>query len=313
MQSIARVSTVLLFVISLSGCSIEESTLGEAAPAERSADLARPDDNNAFGNVQPHHVREEEHHGALVAYGPHAMFVCNASLEDVELLDDLRGLVGRDVTLLANDPSRLVPLWGPQSPFWNDYRAAMDPANVGLPDSAWYWISEYGFRMPAPRPCRTGGWCGEYWPGWALKPDTAAYRAKGEFLASRLGEFDGLFLDEWQAGFAPYQMEGLGIPPEDQEKLTKQWEECRRFYVNLLRESLAPGFLLVANIQPSRRAAYLSVELASFDGHTTEYPDIVDLSRFSRHPSRLNVGWGGVQSWEGVVRTGYGLPANVDP
>jgi hypothetical protein len=241
------------------------------------------------------------------------VLVCNASLSHAGLLDDLRELMGPDATLLANDPSQMVPLWGNGSEFWEDYRAAMDPATVGLPDSAWYWISEYGFRMPAPRPCRAGGWCGEYWPGWALKPETSAYRAKAEFLASRLGEFDGLFLDEWHAGFATYQLDGLGIPREKQAELTEQWVHCRKFYLNLLREATAPGFLLVANVQPARRGGYSAAELEAFDGHTTEFPDLLDLSRFVRHPSPFNVGWGGTQSAAGLVRRGYGLPGNVDP
>ena len=53
------------------------------------------------------------------------------------LLDDLRALAGPDVVLLANDNSTFVPLWGENSEMWNAYRAAMDPARYGLPDSAW--------------------------------------------------------------------------------------------------------------------------------------------------------------------------------
>jgi hypothetical protein len=297
----------------LAGCNVQESTLGGSEPDERSVERSFPTDNYAFGNVQPHHIREQQYHDDLRSYGPHALFVCNAGLAHQGMIGDLHGIVGDDVTLLANDPSRFVPLWGNGSEFWEDYRAAMDPATVGLPDSAWYWISEYGFRMPAPRPCRNGGWCGEYWPGWALKPERSAYRAKAEFLVSRLGEFDGLFLDEWHAGFAPYQLDGLGIPREMQAELTAQWVECRKFYLDVLREMAGPGFVLVGNIQAARRAAYQPSEIAAFDGHTTEFADLLDLSRFVRNPSPFNVCWSGPLNATGVVRRGFGLPGNVDP
>lgn len=304
---------LVALVTALAGCNVQESTLGASDPDERSVEAARPADNNAFGNVQPHHVREEQYHDALKAYGPHALFVCNASLAQQGQIDDLHEIVGPDVTLLANDPSSFVPLWGNGSEFWEAYRAAMDPATVGLPESAWYWISEDGFRMLAPRPCRNGGFCGEYWPGWALKPEPSAYLAKAEFLGSRLGEFDGLFLDEWHAGFSPYQLDGLGIPREKQAELTAQWVECRKFYLDILREEARPGFVLVGNIQAARRAGYAPAEIAAFDGHTTEFADLLDLSRFVRQPSPFNVCWSGPLNATGVVRSGYGLPANVDP
>jgi hypothetical protein len=258
-------------------------------------------------------VRDSAYHHALAAYGPSAVFVCNASLDHIELLDDLRDLAGREATLLANDPSSFVPLWGADEGFWGDYRAAMDPANAGLPDSAWYWLDERGHRRLAPRICFSGGWCGQYWPGWLLKPDTSAYRAKAEFLASRLGQFDGLWLDEWREGFANYQALGLEIPLDRVPKLTERWRSVRKFYFDVLRESAPSGFLLVPNLQPARNARYSKTEISGFDGHTTEYPDVLDLGRFGTSPSPWNVGWGGWQDVPGIVRAGYGLPANVDP
>jgi len=307
-----RPGWVVLLAWAAAGCSIQESPLGDSSMGEPS-DRAVPTDNNAFGNVQPHHVREARYHAALAAYGPHALFVCNASLDHSGLLDDLRAVVGPDATLLANDPATFVPLWGETSAFWNDYRAAMDPANAGLPDSAWYWLDENGARRRAPRPCRGGGWCGEYWPGWALKPEPSAYRAKAEFLAERLPGFDGLFLDEWHAGFSHYQLDGLGIPREEVRAWAARWARCREIYREILRDRFGPGFVLVPNLQSAAGAIYSPAELQAFDGHTTEFPGVVDLSRFSRHPSPLNVGWTGVQSAHGLVRKGYGLPANVDP
>jgi len=268
--------------------------------------------NRAFGNVQPHHVTDPQYHDALRDYGTDALFVCNASLSSREVLDDLREIVGPDAILLANVNASMVPLWGMGSELWDAYRAAMDPSNVGLPDSAWYWIDSNGERMRAPKACPTG-WCGEYWPGWALKPDTSAYRAKAEFIASRMAEFDGLFLDDWRAGFSAYQVEGLGLPPERQNGLTQQWIVCRRFYVDRLRELSRPGFRLVPNLQPARYAFYPQHEMVRFDGHTAEFPDETDLERFRDHPSPFNVGWLGDQSVPGVVREGFGLPTNVDP
>ena len=296
-----------------------ETPVGGLLPDPDGPDVG---DNKAFGNVQPHHVYDPQHHDAIRAYGPSAVLVCNAALPVRGLLDDLRAITGPDVVLLANDNSIFVPLWGEQSEMWNAYRAAMDPARFGLPDSAWYWIDEHGARTLAPMACH-GGWCGEYWPGWALKPDTLAYRAKAEFIASRISrmdEFDGVWLDDWHEGFSAYQVEGLGLPPERQHGLSQRWIVCRRYYVDRLRELLPADFLLVPNLQPARFTDYPAHEMVRFDAHTCEFPDDEDLVRFETYPSSTNVGWtghrlerSGVLDVPGVVRFGYGLPANVDP
>jgi hypothetical protein len=297
-------------VIVASGCAIE-SRVG--TPHDDDPHDDPPLDNKAFGNIQPHHVGDEQYHDAIRAYGPNAVFVCNGNLPGRGVLDDLRALAGPDVILLANDNSTFVPLWGEESEMWNAYRAAMDPATVGLPDTTWYWHDANGERMRAPMPCSGGGWCGGYWPGWALKPDTSAYRVKAEFLTTWMADFDGLFLDEWREGFLPYHMEGLGLPPERLLGLSQQWIVCRRFYVDLLRELAPAGFLLIPNLQPAEYTDYPAHEMVRFDGHTAEFPDEFDLARFRAYPSPYNVGWIGDLDEAGVVRMGFGLPGNVDP
>ncbi len=278
-----------------------------------------PGDNNAFGNIQPHHVEDPQFHDAIVAHGSTAVYVCNAALPSRGLLDDLRTLVGPDATLLANDNSAFVPLWGEGSELWEAYRAAMDPATAGLPDSAWYWLDEFGDRQRAPKPCNDG-WCGDYWPGWALKPDTSAYRVKAEFVASHLADFDGVWLDDWREGIPAYTLEGLEIPADQQDELSQQWVECRVFYVDVLRQHVRPGTLLIPNIQRAQHTSYAPSEMVRFDGFTCEFPDEVDLVRFETYPSPYNVGWTGYRiglpihmDVPGVVRAGFGLPANVDP
>ena len=299
---------VSYFALAQMGCTLQQGVIDPSSPQ-----VPPRTDNKAFGNVQPHHVSGRQYHAALRSYGRHALFVCNASLPERDHVSALRSIVGPDPILLANDNSTFVPLWGEASDFWNAYRAVMDPATVGLPDSAWYWVDGNGERMRAPKPCAGGGWCGDYWPGWALKPDTSAYRAKADFLASRVGEFDGLWLDEWHEGFSAYQMEGLGLPLERRVGLSQRWIVCRRFYADLLRSFLGSSFLLVPNLQPERNTDYPSHEMVRFDGHTSEFSDDEDLARFRRYPSPYNVGWSATHDLVDVVRVGYGLPRNVDP
>jgi len=253
----------------------------------------------AFGNVQGHHVREEQYHDALRAHAilvvnpAHSMKVWSVPPDPATTyLERLREIAPESI-LLANINSLFVPNFGENSTYWTGYRAAMN-------DDSFYYLQPDGSRSMDPR------WGGGFWPGFALRPELYVYEALAEWVSTALSGFDGIWVDDFHASMYPYRAAGLGLSHAEAAIATAKWRHARQYYLERIR-ARAPHLQLSANFAPADRARYeeRDYELAAIG---VEWPTVLDLSRWNARRSHLNIGWQSRMEIEGIVMPGYGLP-----